>query len=110
MSRKDKYVNIKRWFAFFLIAFSALAVRLYSISQIKMMTKEEDLLIQRINETRDRIDDYLVKIQKLSSEERIVKIAREKLGLVKPLKPMEKIEINLSLINRIKKIVNEKYE
>ncbi len=110
MSGRNKFANLKKWILIAFIVLSALAVRLYLISRIKVMSRQEDLLIVRINQAKDKADDYLVKIQKLTSEERITDIAEKKLGLIKSVKPLEKLKVDYSTVKRIEKLVNKRYE
>jgi cell division protein FtsL len=88
----------------------ALFGHLFLTSKIKVLNKQSEILNAELARKQDILDSKIVLLQKLSSEERIVKIAREKLGLVRSSKMFEKIWVNENRIKRLEKIVNSKYE
>jgi hypothetical protein len=49
-------------------------------------------------------------LKSLQSEERIVRIASDSLGLVRSLKPFDEIIIDNNRVKQIEKIVNEDYD
>ncbi|MGD8778766.1 MAG: septum formation initiator family protein [Ignavibacteria bacterium] len=77
--------------------------------EIKLMNRikanKEELLAQKNNKIRR----YKVEVQKLSSEERIVKIAKDSLGLVRSDEIFENLFVDNKKIEQIEKLVNEKY-
>ncbi len=82
-----------------------MAVALFSyvflVEQIKTLKKEkvnkEDFLLERNN----KLSASLVEVQKLSSKERIAKIAEERLGLVNPSGPFEVLRVNKESIEKL---------
>ena len=77
-------------------------VRAYSKNKIR---KEEELLGKK-----DELEARLVEVQKLSDEERIVKIAEDSLTMVRSLKPFEIIPVSKNQIRQIEDIISKKYE
>lgn len=67
--------------------------------------KEEELIGKR-----DQLEVRLVEAQQLSSEERIVKIVSDSLGLERSLKPYEVLNVSRSQIKQIEEIIEKKYE
>jgi cell division protein FtsL len=76
----------------------------------RYLLKEVDLLDQELGAIQNKLEAKIAEVQKLQSEDRIVKLASEKLGMVRIDQPMEKLFVSQEKINRIKKIVNSKYE
>ncbi len=107
-------MNTNSIFREFLLAvflvIAALIGHLFLTSKIKVLNKQAEILNAELARKQDVLDAKIVLQQKLSSEERIVKIAREKLGLVRSSKMFEKIWVNENRIKRLEKIVNSKYE
>jgi cell division protein FtsL len=58
-------------------------------------------------ERTNKLSAQLVEIQKLSSKERITKIAKERLGLINPLGPFEVLKINNNTVNTVDEVVRE---
>jgi cell division protein FtsL len=85
-------------------------IYLFSISEIKAMNKEKNLIVEKLTERTNKLETKIVEIQRLSSENRIVKIAKESLGLIRSTKQYEIIYIDIDQINQVNRIVNSKYE
>jgi len=79
-------------------------------SEIKRFTKEKILKLDMVNERFNRIESKLVEIQKLTSEDRVVKIAGDSLGLVRPKEKLEIISISRDQVSQMEKLLNSKYE
>ena len=108
MKRKNSFskhlIIIAGLTAFFLFSYIYILEEVKANSRMKIR-KEEELIGKK-----DKLEAKLVEVQQLSSEERIVKIAEESLGLIRSLKPFEIISINENQVKQIKKIVDKKYE
>ena len=52
----------------------------------------------------------MVEVQKLTAEDRIVEIAKDRLGMVRIKNSVENIYLSNLKINQIKRIVDSKYE
>jgi cell division protein FtsL len=84
-------------------------IYLFSVSEIKAMNKQKNLLVERLNERTNKLETRTVEVQRLSSENRIVKMAKE-LGLIRSTKQYEILYIDSDQINQVNRIVNSKYE
>lgn len=80
------------------------------ITEIKNMNRERLTKIEKLNEEHNRIEAKMVEIQKLTAEERIIKIAQDSLGLIRPKENLETIQVSKEQIKQIEKLVNEKYD
>mgnify|MGYP001580923599 FL=1 len=63
-----------------------------------------------LNERLNRIEAKLVEIQKLTAEERIVKMAQDSLGLIRPEENLEIIPVSKDQIVQMEKLLKVKYE
>lgn len=90
--------------AFFLFSY------IYILEEVKAHSRKKIRIEEELVGKKDKLEEKLVEVQQLSSEERIVKIAEDSLGLIRSLKPYEIISVNKNQINQIKKIVDKKYE
>lgn len=95
-----------------LIVLAALTVFIYVaiVNEIKNLNKEKlnksEILISKQN----RIESLNVEIQKLTSEDRIVKYAIDSLKMNRPKEILESIIVSKEQINQIKKLLKEKYD
>ena len=80
------------------------------ITEIKNMNKDKINKIERLNEKLNQVELANVEIQRLTAEERIVKIAQDSLGLIRPKENLEVLQVSKEQIDQIKKLVNEKYD
>ncbi len=79
-------------------------------SEIKRITREKILKHDLLNERLNRIETKLVEIQKLTTEERIVRIAKDSLGLIRPAEKLEIISVSKDQIVQMEKLLKVKYE
>lgn len=79
-------------------------------SEIKRLTREKIMKHDMFNGRLNRIEAKLVEIQKLTSEERIVKMAQDSLGLFRPEENLEIIPVSKDQILQIEKVLKTKYE
>lgn len=79
-------------------------------SEIKRITREKIMKHDMLNERLNRIEAKLVEIQKLTAEERIVKMAQDSLGLIRPKEKLEIISISKDQIVQMEKLLKVKYE
>jgi cell division protein FtsL len=89
-----------------LILLSYVVVR----SEIKRNTREKIFKQDSLNVKLNRIEAKQVKIQELTSLDRIVRFAADSLGLIRPEKNLEIIQVSKNQIGQIEKILKEKYE
>ena len=79
-------------------------------SEIKRITREKIMKHDMLNGRLNRIEAKLVEIQKLAAEERIVKIAQDSLGLIRPEENLEIIPVSKDQIVQIEELMKIKYE
>ncbi len=80
------------------------------LSEIKRISKDKINRQEALNERINRIEMKMVDVQKLMSEDRIVRFAQDSLLLHRPKDNIETITVSKEQINQILKAVNEKYE
>jgi hypothetical protein len=93
-----------------IIFIGALFTYLFSLNEIKTLSKEKDTLEGQLLLKADRKEVLLVELEKFSAEDRIVKIAEDSLSLVKSLNDYEKLFLDESQVNRVNRILTDKYE
>ncbi len=79
-------------------------------SEIKRITREKIMKHDMLNGRLNRIESKLVEIQKLTAEDRIVKMAKDSLGLIRPEENLEIITISKNQTVQIEKLLKKKYE
>jgi hypothetical protein len=108
MKKKSSFIPML--FLSLIILVSSIFIYLFSVSEIKAMNKTKNILVGKLTDRTNRLETSMVEVQRLSSENRIVKIAREELGLIRSTKQYEIIYIDSDQINQVNRIVNSKYE
>ena len=87
-----------------------LLLQVFTFAEVRSLMHEkmelEKIRIERYN----KLERNTVEVQKLSTEERIFKIATDSLNLRKAGRPYPIIEINKYEVEQITKIVESKYE
>jgi len=96
-------------FIIFLIAMF-LFVYVAVLNEIKNMSKEKINKIESLSEKQNRVQMKTVEIQKLTSEDRIVSLAKDSIGLMRPLENLDIIYVSPVQIKRIENFVKEKYD
>ncbi len=92
-----------------LVLVVSIFVYLFSLNEIKAMNKKKTQLIEKLTERTNKLETRIVEVQRLSSENRIVNLAKD-LGLIRSTKQYEIIYIDSDQINQVNRIVNSKYE
>ena len=103
-TKLSRFIFVVVTFAFFLFSYVVL------LSEIKRMNREKISKQEALNERINRVEVKMVEIQKLTSENRIVKFAQDSLALFRPSENLETITISKEQIDQIQKIINEKYD
>ncbi|MBI1937095.1 MAG: hypothetical protein HYS25_03135 [Ignavibacteriales bacterium] len=80
------------------------------LTEIKNLNKERLNKIEALNERHNRIETKIVEIQKLTAEDRIVKIAVDSLKMIRPQENFETIHVSKEQVEQIERLVNEKYD
>lgn len=98
----------------FIAVVVAVAVLLFTyvvtLTEIKRFNKEKIYKQQVLNERRNKIEAKVVEIQKLTSEDRIVKYAQDSLDMIRPNDNLDVIRISKEQIKQMEKLVNNKYD
>ena len=76
----------------------------------RYLYKEITLLEEELGAIQNRMEARIAEVQKLQSEDRIVNLAKDRLGMIRINQPLEELYVSQEKINRIKRIVNSKYE
>ena len=105
-----KIFSLKRFIPLTISIAVVLFLYVAVITEIKNMNRERLNKIEKLNEEQNRIEAKMVEIQKLTAEERIVKIAQDSLGLIRPKENLETLQVSKEQIKQIEKLVNEKYD
>lgn len=107
---KMKFVSLKSFIMITIAAASLLFIYVAVITEIKNMNKDKINKIEKLNDKLNQIELANVEVQRLTAEERIVKIAQDSLGLVRPEENFEVLQVSKDQIKQIEKFVNEKYD
>lgn len=83
---------------------------LFLQTEIKFLYKEIYQKEKHLEIVQNQLETKLVEVQKLSTEGRIVEIAKTRLGMVRINNTVENIFVSQLRIEQIKKIVDSKYE
>ncbi|MBI3123666.1 MAG: hypothetical protein HYZ10_04620 [Ignavibacteriales bacterium] len=98
----------------FIILVIAAALILFSyvvlLSEIKRMNRDKITKQEALNERINRVEMKMVDVQKLMSEDRIVRFAQDSLRFIRPVDNLETITISKEQVNQILKMINEKYD
>jgi hypothetical protein len=102
--------SIKSFIILIISAAVLLFVYVASVTEIKRMNKEKITKKDLLNEKLNRLQAKIVDVQKLTSEERIVKFAQDSLGLIRPTENLDSIVISKDQADQIEKMLKEKYD
>ncbi len=105
-----KNLGLKKIITFILFVSVVLFIYVMVLSEIKNLNLEKLKKTELLAERKNKIELTKVEKQKLMTEERIVKIAADSLGLIKAAEQFETINVSKNQIKGIQNIVNEKYE
>ncbi|MDP2038658.1 MAG: hypothetical protein Q8L04_14840 [Ignavibacteria bacterium] len=98
----------------FIVIVIAAALILFSyvvlLSEIKRMNRDKITKQEALNERINRVEMKMVDVQRLMSEDRIVKFAQDSLRFMRPVDNLETITISKEQVNQILKTINEKYD
>lgn len=108
MKKKDAFLPILLITLFVLI--SSIFIYLFSVNEIKVLNKQKSAYQEKLTERTNKLEACVVEVQMLSSQNRIVKIAKEELGLIRSTKQYEIIYIDANQVKQIERIVSTKYE
>ena len=96
---------------FLLVVFTLLGLGYVSVKlKCEALIKEKFLLGEKLKAISNQNTALLGQRQDLTSEERIVEIAKNELGLEVNKRPQMTVKVNKEKIEKIEKILKEKYE
>lgn len=78
--------------------------------ECEKLTKEKVLTEGKLIETKNWKTNLIAQDQALSSEERIVEIAQNELGMIRRSEPPVVLKVNKDKIEEISKAIEKKYE
>ena len=110
MSNKKESGFYKHLYTFLMILAAMIVSYAFLLKNIKSINKQLTYKKEELNAKENKLKEKQVLYQQLISEERITKIASKELGLVRKDEPPNIIAIDKERIERIKKIINNKYE
>ena len=84
-------------------------VYVYIIKQVKNLNAEKNNKLEILREKQNKLEEQKVAYQKLTSEDEIVRKAKEKFNLVR-IDHLDKININTNQIKNLEKLIQKKYE
>lgn len=93
-----------------LLIIGSLFTYLFSLNEIKGLSKEKDALENQLVQKIDKKEILYVELERYSTEDRIVKIAQDSLALTKSLSEYDKLYLDGSQVSRIERIISDKYE
>ena len=99
-----------------LVMFYMVTITLFVLGYVSIklkceeLTKQKVLAEQELEDRENRKLNLLAQQQSLSSEDRIVPIAENELGMVKTAEPPDVLTLDKNEIEKISKIIKEKYE
>ena len=106
--------NSKKTILFNLILIATIAIFVLSYVGVKLkygiLTKDKVLLQKELNNQKNWKINLLAQKQSLTSEERIVYLAKNELGLIRYLKPEKTIIVKKSMIENLSKKLGGKNE
>lgn len=104
----------KTFSTYFVISVAIALVFIFSymllLSENKALAKAKLEKQNLLSQKQSDLNDVLVEFQKLSSEDRIVRYAKENLNLERQIKKVDVIPINKKQIIQINKLVKREYE
>ncbi len=106
-------INKSRFFKNFIagFGFTVIVLFLYVIllTEIKSMVKEKVTKGEELVEKKNKIEMRQIEIQKLTAAERIVPIAQDTIGLVKPGVNIDSLAVDKKQLEYLINKINEKY-
>ena len=112
VNKKGKNRGFIKTLLFYFISPTVAIVFIHLILQteIKFLYKEIDKREIELEVLQSKLETEMVEVQKLTAEDRIVEIAKDRLGMVRIKNSVENIYLSNLKINQIKRIVDSKYE
>ena len=96
-------------FLFLITVTPLLFLYLFTLQEIKDLNAKKNTTIEELREKENKLEIKQVAYQKLTSEDEVVRKAKEKFQLVR-IDHLDMISINKNKIDNIKKHITKKYE
>lgn len=82
---------------------------LFTLQEIKELNAEKNIHLEELREKENKLEMKKVAYQKLTSEDEVVRKAKEKFELIR-IDHLDKISINKNKIENLKKYIARKYD
>ncbi len=82
---------------------------LFTLQEIKELNAEKNIHLEELREKENKLEMKKVAYQKLTSEDEVVRKAKEKFELIR-IDHLDKISINKNKIENLKKYIAKKYD
>ena len=82
---------------------------LFTLQEIKELNAEKNTHLEELREKENKLEMKKVAYQKLTSEDEVVRKAKEKFELIR-IDHLDKISINKNKIENLKKYISKKYD
>ena len=82
---------------------------LFTLNEIKELNAEKNIHLEELHEKENKLETKKVAYQKLTSEDEVVRKAKEKFELIR-IDHLDKISINKNKIENLKKYIAKKYD
>lgn len=105
-----KTTSLRIFIVFIVLAALTVFIYVAIVNEIKNLNKEKLNKSEVLISKQNRIEALNVEIQKLTSEDRIVKYAIDSLKMNRPKEILESIIVSKEQINQIEKLLKEKYD
>lgn len=86
-----------------------LFIYLFTIQEIKDLNKHKNQSIDKLHSIENKLEIKRVLYQKLTSEDEVVKKAKDKFDLIR-IDHLSKVAVNKNRIKNIQALVNKKYD
>ncbi len=107
MINKNKF--LRNFIVFFSFAVVVLFVYVYLLTEIKGMVKNKVNRLDELNEKKNKIEMKQIEVQKLTAAERIIPIAQDSLGLIKPGLDIDSLTVDKKQLDYLINKLNGKY-
>jgi hypothetical protein len=104
-----KNLSLKEIMLGLVLAAIMLLTYVATTTEIKRYNKERASKQEIFNERKSRIESKIVEIQRLTSEDMIVRFAVDSLKMLRPSDNLDQLNVSKDQVHQIEKLVNEKY-
>jgi|GEM_PF-920015 len=107
MINKSKFM--KKFLPAFLFTVFVLFIYVILLTEIKSMAKMKVTKLEELAGKKNKIEMEQIEIQKLTAAERIIPIAQDSLGLIKPGIDLDSLIVDKKQLEYLTKKINGKY-